>query len=239
MAVACVAVDLDDTLFLERAYVRSGFEAVGAWAEQALGIPGFAERAWAAFEAGRRGDVFDRVLRAAGVRPTRSVVAELIRRYRAHAPRLSILPDARAALDALRGAVRVAAVTDGPLVAQQAKVAAIGLERWAAPIVYTAELGPGFGKPHPRAFALVERAAGARGPECVYVADNPAKDFAGPAARGWTTVRIRRPGGLHAAAPSGPDVRIEIARLDALPPLLGLGLGLARAGAGAGEAPRS
>jgi len=33
-----------------------------------------------------------------------------------------------------------------------------------------------------------------------YVADNPLKDFAGPGALGWLTVRVRRPDGLHYAA---------------------------------------
>jgi putative hydrolase of the HAD superfamily len=50
----------------------------------------------------------------------------------------------------------------------------------------------------------------------VYVADNPIKDFAGPRRLGWRTVRIRRPGGLHADLPSGDDVEQEIASLDEL-----------------------
>jgi FMN phosphatase YigB (HAD superfamily) len=33
--------------------------------------------------------------------------------------------------------------------------------------------------------------------ECMYVADNPWKDFASPADLGWITVRIRREHGLH------------------------------------------
>src|SRR5207302_9076607 len=35
----CVVFDIDDTLYLERDYVRSGFRAVGTWAEQWLRIP--------------------------------------------------------------------------------------------------------------------------------------------------------------------------------------------------------
>ena len=48
------------------------------------------------------------------------------------------------------------------------------------------------------------------------MADNPAKDFAGPRSLGWHTVRLRRADGLHAAAPSGPDVDREIVTLDEL-----------------------
>lgn len=214
--VACLVLDLDDTLFLERDFVRSGFEAIAPWAEAELGVTEFASRAWAEHEAGRRGDVFDAVLGAAGRPGDEGAVAELVRRYRAHRPRLALLPDARAALEALAGRVRLAAVSDGPLESQRAKAEALGLARWVNPIVLTGALGSGFGKPHPRAFALVEEATGARGAACAYVGDNPAKDFGGPRSLGWRTIRIRRSGGLHAAVPSGADVDEEIASLAAL-----------------------
>ena len=53
--------------------------------------------------------------------------------------------------------------------------------------------------------------------ECVYVADNPTKDFAAPRALGWHTVRIRRPGGLHAGLAHSPhEVDHEITSLTEL-----------------------
>jgi putative hydrolase of the HAD superfamily len=53
------------------------------------------------------------------------------------------------------------------------------------------------------------------------VADNPAKDFAGPRSRGWRTVRVRREGSLHAAVASGDDVDAEINGLAELDGALG------------------
>ena len=44
MKPVCVVFDVDDTLYLERDYVRSGFRAVGVWASRWLGLSGFAER---------------------------------------------------------------------------------------------------------------------------------------------------------------------------------------------------
>ena len=38
----CVVFDIDDTLYLERDYVLSGFAAVGPWARDWLAIPDFA-----------------------------------------------------------------------------------------------------------------------------------------------------------------------------------------------------
>ena len=47
----------------------------------------------------------------------------------------------------------------------------------------------------------------------MYVADNPLKDFAGPKSLHWRTVRINRPGSLHADKSSGPDVDVEFESL--------------------------
>jgi len=59
--VDVVVFDLDDTLYLERDYVRSGFRAVDAWLAS-RGILGFFGEAWANFENGLRGKAFDRAL---------------------------------------------------------------------------------------------------------------------------------------------------------------------------------
>lgn len=215
-----VVLDIDDTLYLERDYVRSGFAAVGAWAEVELGVAGLSERAWAAFEAGTRRTIFDEALAGSHV-DAAEVVPRLVEVYRAHAPTIEMLADARAWLDALAPHVALAVVTDGPMASQQAKAEALLLRRWADLIVFTESLGPGRGKPHPAAFEHLEGAVGLRGADCAYVADNPAKDFMAPHRLGWRTVRVRRPGGLHAAVPSGDDVDVEITSLADLDAALG------------------
>jgi putative hydrolase of the HAD superfamily len=137
-------------------------------------------------------------------------------------PRIALADDARACLERLAGRAAVAGISDGPPESQRAKVEALQLSRWLTPIVFTAELGLGYGKPHPRAFEIVAAACGVRADECAYVADNPAKDFAGPASLGWRTVRVRRPGGLHSAVPSGNDVSGEVEDLRTLHEVLGM-----------------
>ncbi|MGH9227899.1 MAG: HAD family hydrolase [Acidimicrobiales bacterium] len=216
-----VVFDVDDTLYLERDYVRSGFSAVDAWARAQLGVADLGARAWAAFEAGVRGRIFDQALAACGVRANGAVVSQLVQVYRSHAPAIELLDDVQAWLAARPGDVTLAVVTDGPLTSQRAKVAALGLAEWADPIVFTEELGPERGKPHPAAFECVEAATGLAGPACAYVADNPTKDFAGPRRRDWRTVRVRREGGLHAPVASGEDVGAEITGFASLDDALG------------------
>jgi putative hydrolase of the HAD superfamily len=213
MLTACVVVDLDDTLFLERDYVISGLEAVGDYVAATHGYRGFGQIAKGLFNEGVRGTTFDQALSQMGITPTDDLLTELVAAYRTHAPSITLLPDAERLLTGVKGRY-VGVVTDGPIESQRAKAIAVGAPSWADLIVYTAELGPGFGKPHPLGFSLHEVRAGLPGDQFTYVADNPTKDFAGPKARGWTTIRIRRPLSLHAARASGADVDFEFTSLD-------------------------
>lgn len=217
----CVVFDIDDTLYLERDYVRSGFRAVDAWVKEGLGVNGFFPEAWRLFEAGVRGTIFDASLRTLGVEPQPSLLAKLVSLYRSHEPDIELLPDAASCLEGMARRCILAAVTDGPLESQQRKARALRLSRRLDPIVFTASLGEAFGKPSPEAFRLVQERASLPAESCVYVADNPHKDFGGPADLGWRTVRVRRSGGLHFDTDSGRDVDLEIEDLEWLEEALG------------------
>jgi putative hydrolase of the HAD superfamily len=213
----CVVFDIDDTVYLERDYVASGFAAVDAWLRQECGVAGFRDVATAEFERGVRRVIFDRALATLGVEANAALIEAMVRAYREHVPQITLLSDARGALDVLAGRCRLAVVSDGPVASQHGKAFALGLSTWCSPIVLTGSFGAGYDKPHPRGFEVVEDETGVRAERCVYVADNPAKDFEGPKSLGWRTVRVRRDGGLHASLPSGPDVDLEFPDLLALP----------------------
>lgn len=85
-------------------------------------------------------------------------------------------------------------------------------------VVLTGQWHAEFAKPHPRAFAVLQKRFAAQSTSCAYVGDNPAKDFAAPLEMGWTCVRMRRPGGLHFAR-SGPRIP-KIASCDDLEAVL-------------------
>ena len=216
-----LVLDVDDTLYLERDYVHSGFLSVGESVHAELGLSGFGERAWEEFQAGRRGDIFDRCLISFDVEPEPSVIRRLVEVYRDHEPTIGLLADAAVFIgDARATGCPLAVITDGPVQSQRAKVHALGLSQIAAPVVLTSELGPDAGKPSPVAFRLVQRELGIEAERLVYVADNPAKDFAAPAELGWRTVRVRRHLSLHVDVPSGPDVELEVEDLHGLLQLL-------------------
>jgi putative hydrolase of the HAD superfamily len=199
----CVVFDIDDTLYLERDYVFSGFAALGPWVRTWLGIPDFAERCRHAHEEGTRGSIFNRVLQDCGVPPCSELIAALVALYRAHIPDIGFCPDA---LDAITEAAQrwpIAVITDGPAISQSRKADALELHRFASPILLTELHGRECSKPSPVAFRKLEQTIPAG--NFVYVADNPAKDFTAPRLLGWHSVRIRRPKGLHFAVEAAHD----------------------------------
>jgi putative hydrolase of the HAD superfamily len=189
-------LDLDDTLYLEREYVRSGFAAVGRYMAEMAAIPDFGERCWVLFERGVRGTTFDRVLSECGLRSSIEP-AELIEVYRRHTPTLELLQDVTPFLHAWPADRPLGLITDGPVASQSAKIAALGLDHRLHPIVFSDAFGTEFRKPHVKPFETVEKALGLRPDQLTYLADNPRKDFVAPRRRGWRTIRIRRSLGEH------------------------------------------
>ena len=208
--------DVDDTLYLERDYVLSGFRCVGQHLHSTLGVEGFTDRAWRRFLNGGRNDIFDRTLEDLGAEFNARLIAELVEVYRNHVPDIELLPDSRRCLEAVRSSgIAMGIVTDGPSSSQHAKIKALGLEHYAEVVVVTADLGPGRSKPHLAPFQAVQQRLGMEGPFLTYVADNPTKDFLAPARLGWRTLRVRREAALHRHRPSGPDVGREVTSLHA------------------------
>ena len=220
----CLVFDLDDTVYLERDYVRSGFRAVGAWASAEIRVDDFAGRAWSLFEAGQRRNVFDTALAEAGFPASPELISRMLNVYRNHRPNISLLPDAERCLHLLQGQCRLALISDGYLAAQERKVEALGVARLLDTVVLTDRWGPEYWKPHHRAFEYIESLWTDESLEFAYVADNPAKDFTAPLALGWTAIRVRRPGGLHFEAAAGPGLEavIEIGGLADLPAALAI-----------------
>jgi putative hydrolase of the HAD superfamily len=217
-----VVFDVDDTLYLERDYVRSGFQHVARIAGSGdAEVAALGHWLWSAYEAGIRGDTFDRMLVAFPDVAERHSVPDLVAAYRRHEPAIRLMAGTADVLDGLaaRG-LRLGVLTDGPVESQSAKARALALDRWFDPIVLTAVLGPSAHKPGTMGFAAIAAAWSLQAEELVYVGDNPLKDFAGPRSLGWRTVRLRGPDQLHRALEApGPafEPQLEIGSLEELP----------------------
>lgn len=183
--------DLDDTLYDELTYVKSGMSTVAA---AISGEGGYDEKEvfellWARVLR-ERGRVFDDVLAELGIATTRRI-RRLVSLYRLHDPKLQLWPAARRCLRRL-GELRMYIVTDGNQNVQQRKLRALGLydDPRIRGCYLTYRYGRERAKPSPYCFELITRRERCNPSDVLYVADNPTKDFVGIKPLGFRTLRV-------------------------------------------------
>ena len=211
-----VVFDLDDTLYPERDYVRSGYRAVARHLDRKLGRrEPFEQWLWDRFCRGQSDRAFDGLSEAFGLGLDADQIRQLVEVYREHRPRIRprrFVPDL---LAHLRSLGPVGLISDGFLPAQQHKLEALGLTESFDCVLFTESIGRQFWKPHPIAFERMAERLGCRHADCLYVGDNPAKDFDAPNRLGWRTVQLALSRMLHSDKPALPGGRAQIVARDA------------------------
>ena len=202
-----VVFDLDDTLYAERDYVRSGYEAVGEHLAAKLGRDEpFADWLWRRFCGGQSDRVFDALAEQFDLSLSANDIKELVEVYRNHTPTIQPRKGVIELLTQLAGKYRLALLSDGFLPAQQLKLDALGLADRFEQVIFTEALGRESWKPSPAGFELIADRMGVPHAACCYIGDNLAKDFIAPNALGWRTVCLRLPDPIHThPAPDGGD----------------------------------
>lgn len=194
---AVVAFDLDDTLFSEWEYVRSGYRAVAREIAKTTGADAatlarmMMEHRPLGFEA-----VLDYIKDMPGA--DRFSVDSMVETYRAHTPLIPLRPGAREMLTTLKdqGATLVL-ITDGSTRHQRAKFHALGLDGLFAPEAILISEETGGDKRTPVPWALTRRLFGRPGTHFFYVGDNLSKDFRLANMAGWTTIMLRDAAGTN------------------------------------------
>lgn len=213
--------DLDDTLYDEMTFVRSGLRAVARYGKEAFDLDAEESHVFmlAYLQKNGRGKVFDEWLRSNG-RYSAARVAACVRVYRHHQPEISLFPYTARILTLYQGKCPLYLVTDGHKVVQKNKIEALKLE-WAFKRSFiTHRYGIRHAKPSLYCFELIRHAELCSWSSICYVGDNPAKDFVNLNLVGALTVRVGT--GSHASviAPCGYDARITIPNLLGLPSVL-------------------
>lgn len=195
MSIKAVIFDLDDTLYPEYEYVKSGFDAVAKEIEKLYGLKDAEKSLLSLFEESRLG-VFDRYLKRNKLPRTEQSVGELLDVYRSHKPNIVLSKETADTLNALKKAgYKTGVITDGRVRQQHLKIASLGLEKAVDKIIITDELESAqYRKPHPLAFVTMCEALGVLPEETVYVGDNPKKDFAVKKYLPIKTVRLKSAG---------------------------------------------
>jgi len=223
--ITTVVFDLDDTLYDEIDYCKSGFAVV---AEYLAGRPNMPpvdrifSALWSQFRTGNLTKTINGALDELEVDYDEDRIRELVNVYRGHVPEIKLPQDSREVLSELKATYTLALLTDGFLPGQQLKVQALGIEEYFKAIVYTEQLGRECWKPSPAGFVRLTETLGTQPENMVYVADNGKKDFIAPNKLGFVTVQLVRPARLHTSATDESDAAAQhiIHQIGQLPPLL-------------------
>lgn len=213
-----ILFDLDDTLYLEEDFVRSGITAVVRTLAPRLGVDQdeLGDQLWYDFRRLGRAGLFDRLI---GAFPDAALtVPELVAIYRDHEPVLALSRSVCALLSGLRQHYRLAIVTDGLPATQRKKIAALGLETMVDAIVYPWELGAP--KPAPLAFQEACRLVGVTPDQAIIVGDDPFHDVEAARAAGIACIRIRTGRAREIPTRHPPATYAEIASLSELEAIL-------------------
>ena len=200
--IRAVVFDLDDTLYPEREYVLSGYQAVSEHLQDRLGTRKpfdhwMAER----FFSGKSAGAFDALNCYFHLELSKEQVLELVEVYRKHLPQIRPYDEVPHMLERLHEHYMLGLLSDGYLDAQRRKFEALCIERHFDAILFTDELGRGAWKPSLTGFEHIRRRLNVPHECCAYVGDNPTKDFVAPNKLDWLTIQYVRPDQVYATKP--------------------------------------
>jgi putative hydrolase of the HAD superfamily len=190
--IKAVIFDLDDTLYSETDYVRSGLKAVSGVLEKKYNLHGVYKKLIRLFELSKAG-VFDRFLNGEGISFGADEIETLVQLYASHKPEINLYGDVFHTLQSLKNTgYKTGLITDGRVVSQNNKIDALNIRNMFDEIIITDAIGDRFRKPHPKAFEIMRDRLSVDYSEMLYVGDNPDKDFYISKIYPVKTVRIYR-----------------------------------------------
>ncbi len=184
-----IVFDLDDTLYDETTYVKSGFKAVAAFLAEKSGLPEkkLFSQLMEELKNGR-GSIFDSVLKQHNIY-SKALIKKCIVVYRFHKPKISLSESGKKCLDRLKK-YPLYIVTDGNKIVQHNKIKALGLDKKMKGYYITHRFGVHNAKPSPHCFLRICEREKTTPDQVVYIADNVSKDFVGIKPLGFKTVQV-------------------------------------------------
>ena len=189
--------DLDDTLYYEKEYVLGAFKEVAYYLENKYGEN--AEKLYVrmieVLESLGRGKIFNIICQENNFKED---IKQLVNVYRNSKPKLELYDDSKEVLSwARKQGYKLGIITDGCSKVQWNKIKSLDIEMLVDKIIVTDDLGEKFWKPHERSYLDMMKHFDINKSECIYIGDNPNKDFIGAREIGIKTIRIIRKKGDH------------------------------------------
>ena len=200
----CIIFDLDDTLYSEEEYVKSGFRAVA----NKYGNPDIGDALIQLYSDDPR-NVFQRF----GF--SEEQCKECIKIYRTHMPDISLSDNVKCTLESLKAnCYKLGIITDGRPISQWNKIIALNVRQYMDQIIVTDELGgEKYRKPSLIAFETMKSRLKTDFQHMVYVGDNPRKDFYVGSKYPILTIQVLKKG-LYAGQEYYKEIKPDIQILD-------------------------
>lgn len=181
--------DLDDTLYVEKSYVESGFLAVAKWLEIEFGWhkTDSLERLIEILDKFGRGEVFNRFLIEKNLF-YKPLLNNCVKIYRSHLPNIQISENTYNLLISLPWSKYI--VTDGNKIMQKNKIDALKIEGLFKKVFITHRYGIKNAKPSIYCFNIIKQMENCLWSDMWYIGDNPYKDFVNLTPLGVNTVRV-------------------------------------------------
>lgn len=165
-----VIFDLDDTLYSEKEYVKSGFNAI---AKAYPNIKDCSNRLWNKFIEGNK--PIDEVLREENMLNEKGNCLEI---YRDHFPIIHLYDGVMDMLLRIKKTKKLAMITDGRPNGQNNKIDALGIRKLFDKIIITDELGGvEYRKPNPISYKMIHDCFNVDYSKMIYIGDNVKKDI--------------------------------------------------------------
>ncbi len=188
-----IIFDLDDTLYSEKEYVKSGYKAVANILQE---IENAEAKLWEAFA--EKKSAIDELLCSEGIYSD-ELKQKCLESYRHHQPNIHLYNGVAEMLIKLRKqGFLIGIITDGRPEGQRAKIKTLELEKYVDHIIVTDELGGiEYRKPNEKAFIIMREHFNAEFSKMCYIGDNIKKDFTAPEKLGMKCIWFNNPDGLY------------------------------------------
>lgn len=184
--------DLDDTLYSEKEYVRSGYYKIAEYLQD----KSVAEKLWKEFL--NKKNAIDEVLMNEGVF-TEKLKQECLEVYRNQLPDIHLYEGVKDMLAKLKNrGYMLGLITDGRSEGQRHKIKALDIEKCFDYIIVTDELGGvEYRKPNEKAYTMMKDEFEVNYSEMCYIGDNINKDFIAPQKLGMKSIYFKNLEGLY------------------------------------------
>lgn len=193
-----VVFDLDDTLYDEIDFVKSGLQEVASYLKNEK----YYKFMYEVFKLEGSGKIFNKLIDAFSLDVN---LDKLIEIYRFHRPDISLSKDSLELLKFTQN-FDTALISDGHYIMQKNKFDVLGLEKFVEYPIFTDYYHTK--KPELKPYKMVMDKYNDK-KKFVYISDNPKKDFKAVSTLGWKGIRYKNPIGIYKSVSNNTDYEVE------------------------------